>query len=148
MRRAFLWIPPLVYMTAIFTLSAQPDPLPAVTHLVWDKALHVLEYTVLSLLLCRALHGEGLAVLRAALLALVLTSAYGATDETHQLFVPYRQAGADDWIADTIGGAAGAVLFNTALRRQRPLRRSPPGRSDQRTAPAAHAARPSASADR
>jgi VanZ family protein len=148
MRRAFLWVPPLVYMAGIFDLSAQPDPLPAVTHLVWDKALHLLEYTVLSLLLCRALHGEGLAVVRAALLAILLTSAYGATDETHQLFVPNRQAGADDWLADTSGGAAGAMLFNTALRRRRPLRRSPPGRSDQQTARAAHAVRPSASADR
>jgi VanZ family protein len=148
MRRAFLWLPPFVYMGVIFALSAQSDPLPAVTRFVWDKALHVLEYTVLGVLLCRALHGEGLPMVRAALLAAALASGYGVTDETHQLFVPDRQAGADDWLADTGGGAAGAMLFNMVSHRRRRLRRSPPARSDQRKARAARAVRPSASADR
>ena len=81
MRRVLLWLPPLLYMAVIFYLSSQPAPLPALTGHVWDKALHFTEYTVLCALLCRALHGEGLATLRVALLGLLLTSAYGASDE-------------------------------------------------------------------
>jgi VanZ family protein len=148
MRRAFLWLPPVLYMAAIFYLSAQPDPLPPVTRLVWDKGLHLIEYTVLAVLFSRALHGEGLATLRVAVFSILLTSGYGATDETHQAFVPNRRAGVDDWLADTGGALAGAVLFSTASRLQRPPRRSPPAQSDQRRARAAHAARPSAPADR
>jgi VanZ family protein len=136
MRRALLWLPPVLYMAVIFFVSSDPEPLPAVSRVVWDKALHVIEYAVLSVLFSRALCGEGLA------------SAYGATDETHQAFVPNRQAGVGDWLADTGGAIAGAALFNTASRPRRQLRRSLPGRSDRRRARAAHVARPSAPADR
>ena len=148
MRRAWLWVPPLLYMAVIFYLSSQPEPMPGVTTRVWDKALHFIEYGALCVLFCRALHGEGLAALRLALLAVVLTSAYGATDEVHQSFVPERNAGADDWLADTTGGAAAAALFSTALRLRRPPRRSPPGRLDRPTAPAGRAVHLSAPADR
>ena len=123
MRRAWLWLPPLLYMALIFYLSSQSEPMPAVTTRVWDKALHFIEYGALCVLLCRALHGEGLAALRLAIVAVALTSVYGATDEVHQSFVPERNAGADDWLADTTGGAAAATLFSTALHLRRPLRR-------------------------
>src|SRR5213593_340528 len=148
MRRALLWVPPLIYMAVIFFLSSQSEPIPAVTSLVWDKALHMTEYTVLSLLFCRALQGEGFAILRVALLAVLLTSAYGATDEIHQSFVPERNADVDDWVADTTGAAAAAAVFSTASRLRRQLPHSLPDRSDRRTAPAARAAHPSASVDR
>jgi VanZ family protein len=148
MRRAWLWLPPLLYMALIFYLSSQSEPMPGLTTRVWDKALHFIEYGTLCVLLCRALHGEGLAVLRLALVAVVLTSAYGATDEVHQSFVPERNADADDWLADTTGGAAAAMLFSTALRLRRPLRHSLPDRSDRPTAPAVRAAHLSAPADR
>ena|SRR5437870_989554 len=147
MRRAWLWFPPLLYMSVIFYLSSQSAPLPGLTAHVWDKALHFIEYGTLCILFCRALHGEGLAALRLALVAVVLTSAYGATDEVHQSFVPERNAGADDWLADTTGGAAAATLFSTALRLRRPLRRSLPDRSDRPTAPAVRAAHLSEPAD-
>ena len=148
MRRAFLWLPPSLYLAVIFYLSSDPDPLPAVSQLVWDKGLHVIAYLVLSVLFSRALHGEGLAALRVAVFSILLTSAYGATDETHQAFVPNRHAGVGGWLADTCGAVAGAALFSRASRLRRPLRHSPPVRSDQRRARAAHAARPSAPVDR
>src|SRR5206468_10784215 len=121
MRRALLWLPPLLYMALIFYLSSQSEPMPGLTTRVWDKALHFIEYGTLCILFCRALHGEGFAALRLALVAVVLTSAYGATDEVHQSFVPERNAGADDWPADTTGGAAGATLLSTSFRRLRPI---------------------------
>ena len=148
MRRAFLWLPPLLYMAFIFYLSSQSAPLPALTERVWDKALHLIEYSVLCLLLCRALHGEGLAALRVVLLALFLTSAYGASDEVHQSFVPERNADVRDWLADTIGAGAGAAAFSTASHLRRRLRHSPPDRSNRPTAPAAPVAHPSAPVDR
>src|SRR5256885_12901003 len=108
MRRVTLWLPPLVYMILIFHFSSEPSPIPEVTERIWDKLLHLTEYTGLAFLFCRALAGEGLGWLAAGAAALLLTSMYGATDEWHQAFVPLRNADIRDWLADTAGAALGA----------------------------------------
>jgi VanZ family protein len=41
----------------------------------------------------------------------VVTSAFGASDEWHQSFVPGRSAEVADWVADTAGAACAAVLY-------------------------------------
>jgi VanZ family protein len=124
MRRLLLWGPPIVYMAIIFGFSSQSDPLPALTEHVWDKLLHVAEYAGLAFLLGRALVGEGLGYLSACVLAVVMTSGYGASDEYHQLFVPMRSSDVRDWAADTLGAAAGAVAYVSTVSRppRRPRR--------------------------
>ena len=109
--RARLWVPPVLYMLLIFFLSSQSSPLPEITKRVWDKALHVIEYGTLAVLFCRALIGEGHGRLASLLLSVVLTSAYGASDEWHQSFVPHRTSDVYDWFADSIGGGAGIAAF-------------------------------------
>jgi VanZ family protein len=42
-------------------------------------------------------------------LAIVSASLYGATDEVHQAFVPFRTFSLSDWVADTAGAVIGAV---------------------------------------
>ena len=111
MRRASLWLPPLLYMIAIFSVSAESSPVPDVTTRVWDKLLHAVEYAGLAFFFCRALMGEGLGWLAAAIAALLLASAYGATDEWHQAFVPLRNSDIRDWLADTLGAALGAATY-------------------------------------
>ena len=110
-RRILLWGPPVVYMAAIFHFSSEPAPLPQVTAHVWDKLLHASEYGGLAALFARALAGEGLGWIAAAVLAVVLTSAYGVTDEYHQSFVPTRSSDLRDWSADTLGATLGALGF-------------------------------------
>jgi len=125
-RRAALWLPALVYMAAIFHFSSEPNPLPAVTAHVWDKLLHLCEYAGLAFIMCRAFAGEGLSLRSAMLVAALLTSLYGASDEWHQAFVPPRSSDVHDWIADSIGAGLGVAAFaaiSTALRRLRPRRR-------------------------
>ena len=112
--RAGLWLPPILYMLAIFYVSSQSNPAPAVTAIVWDKLLHTTEYAGLALLLCRALRGEGLRWAAALAVAIVLASAYGASDEVHQRFVPQRDSDVRDWAADTVGASIGAIGY-TAL---------------------------------
>jgi VanZ family protein len=34
---------------------------------------------------------------------------YGATDEVHQAFVPFRTSTWSDWLADTAGALIGAI---------------------------------------
>jgi VanZ family protein len=116
-RRVSLWLPPIAYMALIYYLSSQSDPVPQVTSVVWDKLLHFVEYGGLAVLLARALLGERLTAGVALVAAILLTSAYGATDEAHQSRVPQRQADVRDWIVDSIGAAAGAGIATIRPRR-------------------------------
>jgi VanZ family protein len=114
MRRASAWIPPILYMLAIFHFSSESQPLPQLTEHVWDKLLHLTEYAGLGALWCRAFRTEGLNWKTAIVLAGLLTAAYGASDEWHQSFVPLRDANILDWFADALGAIAGAVAFGYA----------------------------------
>ena len=51
-------------------------------------------------------------------LAIVLASAYGATDEFHQLFVPGRSCDPADWLVDTIAATIGILSFNAMKKRR------------------------------
>ena len=108
-RALWLWTPVLVYMAVIFyvqSLSAPPLP-PGLN----DKVSHLLGYAGLGLVAARACAGGlGRRVsLASALTAVALTSAYGITDEVHQLFVPLRAVELLDWYADTAGALAGTA---------------------------------------
>jgi VanZ family protein len=118
-KRFGLWLPPLLYMVVIFHFSSESDPLPQLTANVWDKFLHTAEYGGLGVLVCRALIGERVAWLRAILLAIVVSGAYGATDEWHQSFVPRRSSDVRDWLTDNIGATLGAGCYAAAIGRRR-----------------------------
>jgi len=111
LRRASLWLPPLLYAVAIFHFSSQSEPLPELTAHVWDKLLHAVEYTGLGLLVFRALTGEQLGVWSAALLTILIVSAFGASDEWHQAYVPLRTADVQDWLVDTLGAGLGVIAY-------------------------------------
>jgi VanZ family protein len=101
----------VLYMAFIFYGSSQPDlQLPPG---LFDKPAHFLAYAPLGFLFVRALSGglRGRVSRSTAFLAVALTTAYGATDEIHQMFVPGRYADWTDLIADAIGGGVGAVVY-------------------------------------
>lgn len=109
------WAPVVLYASAIFLLSSQSHPeehLPSfLLKDTSDKILHAVEYGILAALCCRAFSWAAApAVARQAIvLAIVTASVYGITDEVHQAFVPLREASWQDWLADTIGAAIGAI---------------------------------------
>jgi VanZ family protein len=106
-RHLSLWLPVVVYTTAIYFVSGLPvAPLPDE---VSDKTGHMAAYAGLAILAVRAL-GGGLpcrVVWRVAWLALVIAAGYGAFDELHQLFVPGRTGELLDWYADVSGAVIG-----------------------------------------
>jgi len=71
-----------------------------------DKVVHFAVYGLLGTLACRPAR-----TWRGAVLAVVAASAFGASDEWHQSFVPGRSAEVADWVADTAGAACAAVLY-------------------------------------
>ena len=107
------WLPVLVYLTVIFSLSAQPNLKPPLRFKNSDKLYHLIEYGGLGLLLGRALRA-GLGA-RGALAAgagtLVLTSLVGAADEIFQRTIPGRESSVLDWSADTAGAALAIGLL-------------------------------------
>lgn len=80
---------------------------------------HFCEYALFGFLLQNALGCEAPAR-RAVLLAVATASAYGVTDEFHQLFVPGRACDPVDWLVDTAGAALGALVAWRTLRRFQP----------------------------
>jgi VanZ family protein len=112
------WLVAVLWMAFIFILSALPGGtvnevsggVLGFNHL--DKVAHGTVYAVLGWLWMRALWPTDRRTLPKALaLAIIITVAYGATDEWHQYFVPGRDCNLSDWAADAIGGALGAALY-------------------------------------
>jgi VanZ family protein len=112
------WLPVLVYLAAIFTVSAQPNLRAPISFEQSDKLYHLLEYGLLGLLLARAFS----ATLRQAspiAVALIATSCgivIGTSDEYFQSYVPGRESSAFDLMADTAGVAISQVVFRVLAR--------------------------------
>jgi VanZ family protein len=117
LRRVDLWLPPLLLMGLIWFFSAQPslDSGLGWIDTVGRKLIHFGEYALLSFLWWRLLRAY-MPDRRAALVALLVSSLYAATDEVHQSFVEGRHGTPVDWAIDTAGAAA-AALAVTARRR-------------------------------
>jgi VanZ family protein len=102
-RRGWLW--PAAIALLIFAASSRSTVAgPRLPY--FDKVVHFSVYGLLGTLVCR--QGQGW---RGALGAVVGVSAFGATDEWHQSFVPGRSSEVADWVADTAGAALAAVLY-------------------------------------
>jgi VanZ family protein len=115
------WLPPLLWAALLFVASALPgDDLPDAGLPNIDKVVHGLVYAVLGALCFRALRRTSrLGALRAAGLAVLLATGYGAIDEAHQAFVPMRAPDARDLVADAAGSTVGAgVWLGLASRRR------------------------------
>lgn len=108
------WIPALGWALTIFALSSIPGsaipegPVPET-----DKLVHIALYGVLGFFCARALAArirgarrDGKLIFAGALLA----TAYGVTDEIHQIFTPHRSCDWHDVVADAIGGLLGAFV--------------------------------------
>lgn len=78
---------------------------------------HFTEYLAFGAALANALRWH-LPLKRAALCAVVFASAYGVTDEIHQIFVPLRSCDPADWAVDTVAAAIGALVAFVFLRRK------------------------------
>ena len=108
-RRLWVWGPAVAMMGALFLSSSRTGiSLPG----RFDLLAHLGAYVLLGLLCVRGFAGARWSgVTRRSLwLAVALTSAYGLSDEVHQMFVVGRSASWEDWVADTAGGVIAAVL--------------------------------------
>ena len=110
--RALRWTAVAVWAGVIFTLSSVSGSDISIGIDISAFA-HFGQYAILGGLLVWALERSD-RVLGAAAMA----SAYGVTDELHQLLVPGRMSDPVDWAVDTAGAIAGAALAAWWLRRR------------------------------
>jgi VanZ family protein len=133
-RLIWYWLPVVICAACMFTLStdsfsaghtggmiipilhrllpgAGQATLEEIHHLI-RKSAHLTEYGIFSLLTFRAVRGPRLGwTLKWALLAVAIAAAYGASDETHQIFVPSRGPSVVDVMIDTTGAALAQTLL-------------------------------------
>ena len=112
------WLPALLYMGLIWTLSSFSFDAPIEHVPLRDKGVHFAEYGMLGFLLAHATlrtwprHH----VLRTAALAICITLLWGWLDEIHQAFVPGRSSDALDLVADAAGALVGTAARVTLHR--------------------------------
>lgn len=104
------WLPPILWATAIFTVSS--ITVGSSSDFYWKdfvvkKTAHVVEYGILATLIYRALINSNVSNKKAMLYSVILAFLYGATDEFHQSFTPGRGPKFTDVLIDTFG----ATLF-------------------------------------
>jgi VanZ family protein len=118
-RWALTWLPVLVYVAIIFTLSAQPYLATPFRFRNGDKVAHTLEYGGLGVLLVRAMRSRSGwdRPLAAGLVALAIGLGIAAADEKFQSFIPGRDSSLFDWMADAGGLILGQLAY-LAMRRE------------------------------
>jgi len=106
----------MVTITILSSRSALPDVpvyFPGI-----DKVFHFIVFAALafSIGLWFSLKSHLHRPWRVFLICAAVASVFGAVDELHQYFVPYRDSDIWDWVADTLGGMAGAAAVLAASR--------------------------------
>jgi VanZ family protein len=111
----------VAWAAAIYWVSSRSNPFPFLPSRLFsfDKVLHAGAYAVLGGLVAASLARTRLWPGRAVLLAIVLATAYGASDELHQSRVPNRDADPADLLADATGAVLGAAAAALVLRPRR-----------------------------
>jgi VanZ family protein len=103
----------------LFTATSLPAAnLPSVA--IGDKIKHFGAFFGLSVLLSLTLLYQSKVLLFKKyflVAALIISSFYGLLDEIHQSFVPGRNSEFLDWVADSLGAAAGVFIVYYLLKK-------------------------------
>ena len=114
------WALAVGFAALLFYLSSQ-SRLPSAGIRGFDKLAHFAAFGVLAWLVARALSRSGVGRTKAALLAALISTLYGGSDELHQRHTPGRSSDWADLAADGLGASAASALW-AQTRRRRPDR--------------------------
>ena len=113
----YYWFPVLFYCLIIFIQSSYPTlkEIPRIAYA--DKLLHFASYALLGVLFLRGFRSskfgnENKLIMAASIL---LTGLYGASDELHQYYIPYRIGNIWDALFDLLGGIFGVYVYQALL---------------------------------
>ncbi|MBW2037691.1 MAG: VanZ family protein [Deltaproteobacteria bacterium] len=113
------WFPVLFFCIIIFIQSSHPVPEQTCDLPYIDKFLHLTGYALLGILFLRGFNNSSWENNRALIMvaSIVLTGIYGASDEIHQHYVPYRTADLWDVVFDFSGGFLGVYMYEIFVRK-------------------------------
>jgi len=113
MQRILPWCPAAAYMLLIWGLSSFALQVDFTRVPFQDKGIHFAEYGTLAVLLAHAIRGtwRDWRPLATFMVASILTTLWGITDEIHQAFVPGRSSDVHDVMADALGAMMGAAFY-------------------------------------
>ena len=94
------WMALITYWSDQGSLPIDQPMVATALHGFQHRFAHLVAFGLLALLARWAFES----VPRGVILAIVLTSIFGAVDELHQAFVPGRRSAIDDWAFDTLSG--------------------------------------------
>jgi len=129
--KSFIWyqLPPLIFMGLIFSLSSIPNLKidDSDAEFFRRKLAHLIEYGLLAVLFYRSFLQEKWTEIKKEhlyqiILAVLLSTFYGATDEIHQSFVPTRDGLVKDLIFDFVGSVMGmgSIAVFSKLQKSHP----------------------------
>lgn len=124
-RILFYVLPAVGYSALIFALSSFSLDIEELTPVfTCDKLLHLVEYYILGYLLMRAFITSDVPFLAASPVAaaILIGSAYGLSDELHQVFVPGRDSSLLDFLFDAAGVALAALTYSFVRHQLGPVR--------------------------
>ena len=102
------WLPVFLYAALIFYISSIAAPELPITG-IDISLIHIPEFFILSYLLFRAFSTKNMNRSYMFILAILISTIYGVTDEIHQLFVPGRDFSIFDILFNFIGSSL--ILF-------------------------------------
>lgn len=115
----FYWMPVYIYMVLIFYFSSQSSIVVGGKIIsggyIVPYLVHLLEYSILSLLILRAAENSKFNT-NPILWTVTVSSLYGISDEVHQYFVPGRTFGLVDILFDLIGIFMGIIFYKLLLK--------------------------------
>jgi VanZ family protein len=112
LRSLFRWALVVLWMAVLFHFSSmsQRPSTPGLHGFRWDDKLqHAGAYAILGALVWWAL--ADMKALRRAIVAVLISAAYGIADELHQSFVPGRECSLFDWVTDAAGATIAVLLL-------------------------------------
>ncbi|KZZ83866.1 VanZ family protein [Bacillus sp. SJS] len=116
MKKLLYWvltIAPIAYMWLIWELSSIPgDPnAPFTFEAVFKDSLHLIEFGILYWLFAFALAVHGKWTAGTSLAIVIVCLSYGAIDEIHQMFTPFRTSTWFDLFKDAVGITVSYIIM-------------------------------------
>lgn len=114
LEQLMFWLPTLIWMTVIFSFSAQPAL--HVSPVSWQdfvlkKTAHFTEYFILALLFDHSLrHTTRFSQRNRLIFTIIFVVLYASSDELHQLFIATRDGRVRDVVIDILGGCTGLIF--------------------------------------
>lgn len=120
----FYRLPVIALCAFIFWQSSYPGIISQPLFPHDDKVMHFGVYTLLALLVARAVQKEKplWSSGKIKIITILFVTAFGLSDELHQAFVPQRSASVFDFLADCAGAVAGCLFYTNFISKKTPGR--------------------------